>query len=106
MMIMIMMTEIKILIINARTERAVSSVPVFKADVRDISTVPADCYIYCYTSAYKESHFRLLTAANITRRLILIFLNRNEAISFTIQTKQRNCHSIRTGSVHCALCSV
>jgi hypothetical protein len=61
MMIMITMTKIKILTINART---VTSVPVFNADVRDISTVTGDNYINCIITAYKESHFRLLTARN------------------------------------------
>jgi len=67
MMIMITMTKIKILIINARTECTVTSVPVFNADVRDISTVTADSYTNCNRSAYKESHFKLLTAGNTTR---------------------------------------
>jgi hypothetical protein len=64
--IMITMTKIKILIINARTECTGTL-------VRDISTVTDDNYINCNKTAYKESHFRLLTAGNITRYLILIF---------------------------------
>jgi hypothetical protein len=44
MTIMITMTTIKILIINARTECPVTAVSVFKADVRDISTVTGNNY--------------------------------------------------------------
>jgi len=102
MMIMIM-TKIKILIINARTKCTVSLVPVFNADVRDIRTVTAPYYTNCTRSANKESHFRLRTAANITRYLFLIFLDRIEAVNFTIQTKQRNCQELCT--VHCAVCT-
>jgi len=71
--IMITMTNTKILIINGRTECTGTSVPVFYADVRDISTVTDDNYINCNKTAHKESHFRLLTAVNITRHFIVIF---------------------------------
>ena len=72
-MIIITMTKIKILIINARTECTVTSVPVVSAAVRNMSTATDGNYVTCNKTAYKESHFRLPTAGNITRHLILIF---------------------------------
>ena len=46
---------------------------VFNAGVRDISTETGDNYINCNKTAYTESHFKLLTAENITKHFILIF---------------------------------